>query len=110
MTRNKLFAAAVFLLLAAAIAGCGGATEAGEPDHQAMIHDQPQHHMDQAGEKPASAFDAAPPPGSMAVCPVTKHEFEVAEGTVSSVHEGKTYLFCCPGCKPQFEADPAKFI
>ncbi len=25
-------------------------------------------------------------------------------------HEGKTYYFCAPGCKTDFEADPAKYL
>lgn len=25
-------------------------------------------------------------------------------------YKGKKVYFCCPGCKPKFEADPAKYI
>ncbi len=25
-------------------------------------------------------------------------------------YEGKTYYFCAPGCKNDFEADPAKYL
>jgi xanthine dehydrogenase accessory factor len=25
-------------------------------------------------------------------------------------HEGKTYYFCCPGCRAAFEKDPAAYI
>ncbi|KFI97931.1 YHS domain-containing protein [Bifidobacterium subtile] len=24
-------------------------------------------------------------------------------------YEGKRYYFCCPGCLPKFDADPAKY-
>ncbi len=27
-----------------------------------------------------------------------------------SEHEGTTYFFCAPGCKTDFEADPAKYL
>ena len=27
-----------------------------------------------------------------------------------AVHEGKTYYFCCGGCKTKFEAAPAKYL
>jgi Cu+-exporting ATPase len=25
-------------------------------------------------------------------------------------HEGKTYYFCCSGCKARFEKDPEKYL
>ncbi len=28
---------------------------------------------------------------------------------VKSEHEGKTYYFCCDGCKDSFEKDPGKY-
>ncbi len=27
-----------------------------------------------------------------------------------SQYQGKTYYFCAPGCKKEFDADPAKFL
>ena len=39
-----------------------------------------------------------------------KGEFTVTEATQRSEHGGKHYVFCCPGCKPQFDADPAKYL
>ena len=56
------------------------------------------------------AFDAMPAVGTKAFCPVMKHEFTVSAETQSAGYEGKTYVFCCPGCKPQFEADPKKYL
>jgi Cu+-exporting ATPase len=43
-------------------------------------------------------------------CAVTDEEIgtpDKAAGT--SVYNGKTYYFCCAGCKPKFDADPAKY-
>ncbi|MBC8103781.1 MAG: YHS domain-containing protein [Cytophagales bacterium] len=28
----------------------------------------------------------------------------------SSVYKGKKYLFCCGGCKPQFDKNPEKYV
>ena len=36
-------------------------------------------------------------------------EFEVTKDTPYSVYKGKTYVFCCPGCKPMFDENPEKF-
>lgn len=27
-----------------------------------------------------------------------------------SEYDGKTYYFCAPGCKKQFDSDPTKFV
>ncbi len=43
------------------------------------------------------------------VCPVTGEKVaELGKDTVE--YEGKVYNMCCPMCKEQFLADPAKFI
>lgn len=57
-----------------------------------------------------SAFDGMPPVGTRARCPVMGGEFEVTANSQHSTFDGKTYVFCCPGCKPQFDADPGKYI
>ena len=43
-------------------------------------------------------------------CPVTKDWFVVDEKTPKSVYKEKTYYFCCPGCKPQFDKAPEKYV
>ncbi len=55
-------------------------------------------------------FDKMPPVGTPAKCPVMGSEFKVKEDSEFAVYQGKTYVFCCPGCKPQFEKDPEKYI
>ena len=55
------------------------------------------------------AFDAKPAVGTKATCPVTGEEFTVSAETVFSEYDGKFYGFCCGGCKPKFDADPAKY-
>ncbi len=63
----------------------------------------------EAAKAPA-AFDGMPEVGTKAYCLVMDTEFEVAAGTQLSEYNGKTYVFCCPGCKTKFDADPESFI
>jgi YHS domain-containing protein len=44
-----------------------------------------------------------------AMCPIMKHDFAVTAKTLKSDYKGKTYYFCCGGCKPAFDKEPAKF-
>ena len=64
---------------------------------------------DQAAEA-TNGFDGMPASGTTATCPVTKNEFQVKENSQRSIYKGKTYVFCCSGCKPQFDENPEKFI
>jgi YHS domain-containing protein len=44
------------------------------------------------------------------VCPVTGAKIaSIKDAAGHSTYKGKTYYFCCPGCKPMFDADPAKY-
>jgi YHS domain-containing protein len=43
-------------------------------------------------------------------CPVMKTWFVPDEKTDKAVYEGKTYYFCCKGCKPMFEKEPEKYL
>lgn len=43
-------------------------------------------------------------------CPVMKTWFVPDEKTDKIIYEGKTYYFCCKGCKPMFEKDPQKYV
>jgi Cu+-exporting ATPase len=42
-------------------------------------------------------------------CPVSGESFKKSEFTESTDYEGKTYYFCCAGCKDKFEKNPAKY-
>ena len=45
------------------------------------------------------------------VCPVTGDKIATAKAAVGhSAFKGKTYYFCCAGCKPRFDKAPAKFV
>ncbi len=43
-------------------------------------------------------------------CPVTGEEFEKTETTSSFEFKGKTYYFCCPGCKDKFVKNPDEYL
>ncbi len=80
MIRSTLFAAAALLSLAGSISAAP------------------------VKAKPAAA-KAAP-----LICPVTKEKIaSVKDAAGSSTYKGKTYYFCCAGCKPMFDKDPAKY-
>jgi YHS domain-containing protein len=59
---------------------------------------------------PPQAFDKAPPVGTKAMCPVSKHHFVVSEKTERSEYKGKHYVFCCADCKAPFDAEPEKYL
>jgi Cu+-exporting ATPase len=45
------------------------------------------------------------------VCPVTGETIASIKAAAGhSVYKGKTYYFCCPGCKPLFDANPSKYV
>ena len=48
--------------------------------------------------------------GDKVTCPVMGHEIEKSNAAGSTEYDGKTYYFCCAGCKEKFEADPEKYI
>jgi YHS domain-containing protein len=46
-----------------------------------------------------------------AVCPVMGTKIaDVSKAAGKTVYKGKTYYFCCRGCKPLFDKDPEKYI
>jgi Cu+-exporting ATPase len=42
--------------------------------------------------------------------PVCGMSVDPARAKATHEHAGKTYYFCCPGCKEKFKADPAKYL
>lgn len=47
--------------------------------------------------------------GEKVTCPVMGHEIEKSKAAGSTEYNGKTYYFCCAGCKAKFEKDPEKY-
>jgi YHS domain-containing protein len=46
---------------------------------------------------------------SSVACPVSGETFNKSENTESMDYNGKTYYFCCAGCKEKFEENPEKY-
>lgn len=55
------------------------------------------------------SFEKPPKVGTKAICPVMGTVFTVKKDTPRSEYKGRHYVFCCPGCKPKFDADPEKY-
>jgi YHS domain-containing protein len=60
------------------------------------------------------ALQASPKPTAQSqplVCPVTGEKIASTKDAAGhSIYKGKTYYFCCPSCKPMFDANPAKYV
>ena len=41
--------------------------------------------------------------------PVCDMDVDPKTAKLKSVYQGKTYYFCSPGCKTDFDKDPAKY-
>lgn len=46
----------------------------------------------------------------MVTCPVMGTKIKKSDAADSYVYKGKTYYFCCSGCKPKFVENPEKYI
>lgn len=57
----------------------------------------------------SSLPETAAPSAAKVIDPVCGMEVDPATAEDQAVHEGKTYHFCCDGCRALFEADPAKY-
>lgn len=61
-------------------------------------------------EKLPSSFDKMPPEGTKVTCAVSGEEFAINKSTLTSTYNGRVYVFCCAGCKSEFDAAPQKFV
>jgi len=53
---------------------------------------------------------AAKEVGDMAIDPVCGMQVDEETALYRSERDGRTYYFCSPGCKREFDRDPRKFI
>jgi YHS domain-containing protein len=89
-----------FLLVA-----CGSSNkEPVAPHHDEHHHDAPSASSNKDVKKPGEAK-----PGDKSTCTVTGEDIDVTADSPHSEHNGKTYYFCCTGCKKKFDADPGKY-
>ncbi len=56
----------------------------------------------------SAAADTASADAAVALDPVCGMEVEVATARHRFEHEGRTYVFCCAGCRASFAADPVR--
>jgi len=61
-----------------------------------------------AAEPPENIGNAKNAEGKY-VCPVLGQPVSDFSSEGAAEYEGKAYFFCCPGCKPKFDEDPAKY-
>jgi YHS domain-containing protein len=76
-------------------------------------HEGHENHGEPAAQKeaaPPKVFDAPQKEGVKATCPVTGDVLTIAKDTLHSEYKGKHVYFCCPDCKPKFDADPEKYL
>ncbi|MGA2572932.1 MAG: YHS domain-containing protein [Candidatus Methanomethylicaceae archaeon] len=45
----------------------------------------------------------------MAIDPICKMQVDEKTAKYKSVYLGKTYYFCAPGCKKEFDSNPKKY-
>jgi YHS domain-containing protein len=91
------------LLSLSTLVGCGGtqpAPAAPSAPSEAAPAAAPKGAVKEFGEAAV---------GDLTKCPVSGEEFTVEATSPKAEHNGKTYYFCCGGCKAKFEANPAKF-
>lgn len=99
------------ILLAAVAAWCLAAcqpkpvAEPPTPEPEAALP-APEHDQTTDGT-PAEGEAAVVEVNRGGVCPVSGKS---AKGQFYTDYQGKRYYFCCPGCPPEFKADPEKYL
>ncbi len=115
-TKQLVIAAAVVFTFVTLFANDAAAGEAGHgmhegQGHQSMGEGHKGHDNGKAKTTQAkNGFAKKPPIGTKAKCPVMGNEFVTTKDTAFSQYKGKFYAFCCPGCKPQFDKHPEKYV
>jgi YHS domain-containing protein len=63
-----------------------------------------------AQQSPAPQKTAKENPQETVTCPVSGETINKAEAKISWEYKGKTYYFCCEGCKAKFMKDPEQYL
>lgn len=102
------------ILLGLGLAACGGNADAPPPVAPSAPGEQSRDEASSEAAVAQSASEVKAPgearEGDTTTCPVSGEEFVVEGSSLTVEHDGKTYFFCCSGCKKKFEEDPAKFL
>jgi YHS domain-containing protein len=114
MDTRKFWLAAALIGVTIALGCNGGPEQSGQTgagqDRTATRGDAGAPSAAPQGERAPVSFDAPPPVGTRARCPVMGDDFTVTEDTPRSEYQGRHYVFCCPACKPQFDANPQRYL
>lgn len=96
----------ILILSVASVALLGLSTPAaaGPVDAAASVYLSRPH-----AKSTPTAFRSKPKVGTKARCPVMKGEFTITKNSKYSLYKGRYYFYCCPGCKPKFDANPSKY-
>lgn len=79
-------------------------------DHRPLHFAFHEHHGTQRASTPSKAKKAHAKKTAL-ICPVTGDKIASIKAAVGhSTYHGKTYYFCCAGCKPRFDKNPTKFV
>jgi YHS domain-containing protein len=84
---------------------CGGHDEAAAQAPSCAEHHERAH----SAPTVSASFDGRPADGTEALCLVMNRVFTVNK-TATSTYQGKTYAFCCDGCKQAFDEQPTKYV
>ena len=79
-------------------------------DNEAAQHEHGEHGHGDAAKSANLKKAGEAKIGDTQACPISGEEFVVSETSPKSEYNGKTYFFCCAGCKKKFEADPKKAV
>ncbi|HMM65097.1 MAG TPA: HAD-IC family P-type ATPase, partial [Mesorhizobium sp.] len=75
-----------------------------------MAHSEHHHHAHAASGSCCSAHAAEPAPEAVLRDPVCGMIVDLAAGKPTAEHGGRTYHFCCEGCRRKFEAAPEDYL
>src|SRR5439155_18830062 len=59
---------------------------------------------------PFPLFQGAASPGNLEKDPVCGMSVDPLRAAATQQHEGRTYFFCCEGCRGKFAAEPARYL
>ena len=107
MIRSRLSLVVLASSLSLGSFACGGAPANAEAPATPAVAAAPA--AGAAGAKSVVKEAGAAKVGDTAKCPVSGEEFVVEASSPKAEHDGKTYFFCCGGCKKKFEAEPGKY-
>jgi P-type Cu+ transporter len=79
------------------------------PDCKPAFDKNPEKYIKPAAAQSKPAIKAKAKPAAV-MCPVMGGVVKNTKTAPKSVYKGKTYYFCCPGCKPAFDKNPEKYI